>query len=260
MNPYLPKNARIIGKWNETEDTSTFRVKFPSSHEPGQFAEVGIMGIGEAPISICSHSSKFMDLCIRDVGNVTKHLTSKTKGDAVSIRGPYGNGYPMQDIIGNDVVFVGGGTGVAPLRGALEYIMQKRNRFFDVSLFLGYRSPKDILFKRDLDKWKETFDLNLTVDQADKSWKGLKGVVTAPLEKAKLNPDTKAILCGPPIMIKFVLQTLLKKGLKEENIYTSYERLMHCGIGKCGHCMVSGKYICKDGPVFRYDTSKNMFD
>jgi len=260
MNHYIPRKARIIEKWSETPDTSTFRIKYPVHHCPGQFVEVGVLGIGEAPVSICSYSQNYVDLCIRNVGNVTNHITSKNKGDTVHIRGPYGKGYPMKEFIGKDVIIVGGGTGVAPLRSVLQYIIGKRSRFLDISLFLGFRSPEDILFKRDMLLLKKSFNLTITVDHAGKNWKGLKGIVTAPLEKARINPNAKAILCGPPIMIKFVLQTLLKKGLKEENIYTSYERLMHCGIGKCGHCMISGRYVCKDGPVFRYDIAKKMID
>ncbi len=259
-NPYLPAKAKISKITEECEGIKTFRISHSLKHEPGQFVEISVLGIGECPISMCSSSDKHLDLCIRDVGNVTHKIHTLKPEDSVFIRGPYGTGYPMKEMKGRDLIIIGGGTGTAPLRAVLEHIEQNRKSYNDVQTFLGFRSPSDILFKSDMKRWEKAFNLNITVDKADKGWKGPVGVVTLLLEKAKLNKDAVVITCGPPIMIKFVIETLKKKGFRDEQIYVSLERLMYCGIGKCGHCMMGNKYICKDGPVFRYDKVKDIKD
>ncbi|MBT4540479.1 anaerobic sulfite reductase subunit AsrB [Candidatus Woesearchaeota archaeon] len=259
-NPYLPKKVKIIKIMNETDDTKTFRVSFKIDHDPGQFVNVSVLGIGEAPISFSSHSNKFVDLCIRNVGNVTNAIHKKKIGDYLWIRGPYGKGYPMKKFHNKDIILVGGGTGVAPLIGAVDYIEQNLNKFDNVKLFFGFRHDKAILFKRNFKKWGKLFDFDFTLDCKSKELKCNTGVITKLIEKADIKSNTIAIVCGPPIMIKFAVKSLLTKGIKEENIYISFERLMSCGIGKCGHCEVGGKYVCKNGPVFSYDIAKNMTD
>lgn len=259
-NPYIPEKFRITKVFCETRDTATFRLECSMDHMPGQFVEVTVPGIGECPISFSSYSGKHIDLCIRNVGNVTRAIHAKKQGDFLWVRGPYGHGYPMQEMHGQDIMLIGGGTGVAPLRGALEYLSSNRKDFGKVSLYLGFRQPYDMLFKRDYNEWKRKFSLNLTVDKPEPGWKGNVGVVTTLLDKAEINKDSAAIICGPPIMIKFIMQSLMAKGIKEEKVYISFERLMSCGIGKCGHCELSGKYVCRHGPVFRYDHTKSMVD
>ena len=258
-NPYLPKLAKITRIIKETSDTKTYTLAYKTKYDPGQFVEVSVIGIGEAPISICSYSNKTIDLCIRDVGNVTHIISKLKKGNYLAIRGPYGFGYPMQYMINNDIIVVAGGTGVAPVRSVIEFIEQKRNNFRNVDIFLGFRSPGDVLFMKYIKRWQNKFNVHLTVDKADKSWKYNIGVVTKLLENSNLNNENKTVVtCGPPIMIKFVIQTLEKLGFHHDQIYVSFERLMKCGIGKCGHCMIKGIYVCKDGPVFRYDTVKDL--
>ncbi|MFC1800838.1 anaerobic sulfite reductase subunit AsrB [Nanoarchaeota archaeon] len=261
MNPYMPKLATIQLVTKENSDTNTYRVKYPIKHDPGQFVEVSIAGIGECPISICSSSKTHVELCIRNVGNTTNAISKLKKGDKLFIRGPYGHGYPMKQFKNKNIVIVGGGTGVAPIRGVIKYIEKNKKLFRQTSLFLGFRSPEDILFRKDLKEWKKKFNLHLTVDKADRKWKGNKGVVTKLLENAKISAkDTIAIACGPPIMIRFVIQTLKKLGFEDNQIYISFERLMKCGIGKCGRCQIGGKRVCKDGPVFCYEEAQHLKD
>ncbi len=261
MNPYIPKQYNVMDVKKETSDTSTFRVNFKSRYMPGQFVMTSLLGIGECPISIASFSNKHVDLCIRNVGNVTNAIHKLKKNSKIFIRGPLGNGYPMEKFLEKNIILIGGGTGVAPLRGVVEYILAKRKKFKNADIFLGYRSPDDILFKRDFKEWKKKFNFYITVDKGDKKWKGNIGVVTKLLEKHKPNnKNSIVVICGPPIMIKFIVQTLKKFGFKDEQIYISLERLMKCGIGKCGHCLIKGKYVCKDGPVFNYKTAKLLED
>ncbi len=259
-NPYIPKKAKITAITNECEEIKTFRIARIMNHEPGQFIEISVLGIGECPISICSSSAKHIDLCIRDVGNVTHAMHNLKKGDSVFIRGPYGHGYPIKGMEGKNLIVIGGGTGTAPLRAVLEHIEKNRKKYREIQVFLGFRSPDSILFKSDMERWKSIFDLNITVDKADKKWKGPVGVVTNLLDNASLNKDADVITCGPPIMIKFAIESLKKKGFNDSQIYVSLERLMHCGIGKCGHCMIGSKYACKDGPVFRHEQVKDITD
>ena len=200
-----------------------------------------------------------MELCVRNVGNVTSRLFELKKGNIIGIRGPYGHGYPMQHMLHNNITIIAGGTGVAPVRSVIQYIEQHRADYSDVELFFGFRSPKDVLFKNDLKVWEKSFRMHLTVDKPDKKWKYNSGVVTKLLEQANISSGNKTVVtCGPPIMIKFVIQTLQKLHFHNDQIYVSYERLMKCGIGKCGHCMIQGLYVCKDGPVFRYDKVKDL--
>ncbi len=256
---YTPKKHKILEKKKVTEDTYFFRVKSDVYHLPGHFVEISVLGVGEAPISIASYKENSMDFLIRDVGNVTRAICKLKEGDNFFIRGPYGRGYPMRCFEGNEIILIGGGTGTAPLRGVIQYIQKNREKYRDIDIFLGFRDPKNILFKNDLKEWKSKFNLCLTVDKGDSKWKGKCGLITKILEKSKINNKNKIVLiCGPPIMIKFTLEVLKKLGFNDDQIYLSLERHMKCGMGKCGRCMIHGKYTCVDGPVFRYDQIKDV--
>lgn len=264
-NPYLPKKVKILSVTKETNDISTFRLDYPVKNKPGQFVEVGVLGIGECPISFCSYSNKHIDLCIRNVGNVTNAIHHKTKNDYVVVRGPFGNGYPLEQMFGNELVLIGGGTGAAPMRSVIDYVEQNRKKFGKVSIFFGFRNYENILFKKDFKKWSKLFNFQFTLDCPPNNIKLSKlkcntGAVTSLLEKAEFSENAKALICGPPIMLKFIIPVLMAKGIKEQNVFISFERLMSCGIGKCGHCELNGKYVCKHGPVFRYDEAKNFTD
>ncbi|PIN69982.1 anaerobic sulfite reductase subunit B [Candidatus Woesearchaeota archaeon CG11_big_fil_rev_8_21_14_0_20_43_8] len=256
---FLPKKVTILSYQRESADSFTIKVDFAVKHEPGQFVQVTLPGIGEAPISICSYSDKFMELNIREVGDLTKNLAKLKVGDKLFIRGPYGKGYPMKDLKGNNVIIIGGGCGVAPLRGIIDYIEQNRADYGDVKLFLGFRTPGDILFQEKIKGWGKNFDVRISVDKlpADSCFAGPVGFVTNMVKNEQIDNKNKVVfVCGPPIMMDVVIKILKEKWFNDDQIFISAERLMHCALGLCGHCMIHGKYTCLDGPVFRWDELK----
>jgi anaerobic sulfite reductase subunit B len=261
-NPYLPKPYKVLDFFRETDDNFTIAVDMKVQHEPGQFVQVSVPGIGECPISICSDSREYIKLNIREVGNVTKALAGLRKNDLVLIRGPYGHGYPMGDLKGNNIVIIGGGCGVAPLKGIIEYIGNHRGDYGNVNLFLGYRSPRDRIFEREIVDWKRHYKVMTTVDKVahgETCFDMRVGFITDALKEAQISSRNAVVfICGPPIMMKFVVQILKQKGFNDDQIFISAERLMYCAIGICCHCMIRGKFTCMDGPVFRYDTIKDF--
>lgn len=258
-NPYVPKPTKILEYHRESPDNFSITLDLRIKHDPGQFVQISLPGIGESPISICSYSQENLRLNIREVGNVTKAIGKLKRGDVVFIRGPYGRGYPMSILKGNDVMIIGGGCGVAPLRGIIEYIEHHREDYKQVYLYLGFRSPDDILFKREMDHWKIKYNLNMSVDMLPPGtcFDGKVEFVTKLLEESQLTNHEKVVfLCGPPKMMDIASSILMKKGFHEDQIFVSAERLMYCAEGICCHCMIHDKFCCKDGPVFRYDELK----
>ena len=259
LNQYKPKPYKVIEAFRETSDTVTLTIDMQVKHDPGQFFQLSLPGIGECPISICSDSEKVVKFNVRQVGNMTNALAKLKKGDTLLIRGPYGRGYPMSSLKGNNLLIIGGGCGVAPLKGIIDYIENHRDDYKEVKLFLGYRSPNDIIFKRELEEWKNQYHLNVTVDKdlepgSCYNYNVQEGFITKALENTHIDNHNKIVfVCGPPIMMKFVIGILKKKGFNDDQIFISAERLMFCGIGVCCHCMIKDKYTCVDGPVFRYD-------
>ncbi|MFH1506777.1 MAG: FAD/NAD(P)-binding protein [archaeon] len=253
-----PEPYNIIAKEFQAPYTFLFTLNKPLHGEPGEFVQVNLLPYGEVPISTCSYGRKQSQLLIRAVGNVTDAICALNTKETLWIRGPYGRGYPMEEMKGKDVIVVAGGTGVAPPRSVLEYIEQNRKSYGKVKVFLGFRNQEEILFKKDVDHWQKKFETHVTLDKGDESWKGNVGVITTIIEDKKFSEKSVFIICGPPIMIKFVIQLLKKKKVRDDQIYVSLERKMKCGIKKCGHCMIHGKYVCKDGPVFRYDEVKGI--
>ena len=265
-NPYVPHLAviRKIVIESDSRDTKTFDVTIDDeearrefSYMPGQFAELSVLGYGEAPISITSSPTQgeTLQFCIKRMGVVTAAIHGLGEGEKIAIRGPYGNTFPVEMMKGKDIVFVAGGIGLAPLRSLINYMLDESNRkdFKDIAIFYGARTPGDLLFKYDLDEWEKRGDVryHVTVDKGDDSWKGNVGVVPTILKEAA--PDSSnavALTCGPPIMIKFVLKELIGLGFKDQDIITTLEMRMKCGIGKCGRCNIGHLYVCKDGPVF----------
>ncbi len=262
-NPYLSEQAKITFFRRETPDSFTIRTDYKVKHTPGQFVQIWVPGIGESPISICSWSEEFTEFHIREVGNVTKHLSQLKKGDTILIRGPYGRGYPVEKFNGKSLILIGGGCGVAPLKAVISYLEKHKEKFNDIILYFGFRSPEDICFKEDMKRWATKFELHLTVDQNPKKTKinYQVGFITDALAKSKLSPENKIVfLCGPPVMMNIAIDHLKNKGFTEDQMYISAERLMNCAIGVCGHCMINGKYTCLDGPVFRYDEVSQLPD
>ena len=258
---YLPRSVKVVSNKIESADTFSIVLDWKIKHDPGQFVQISIPGIGEAPISVASYSKKHIQLTIRKVGNVTNSLSKLKKGDRVFVRGPYGSGYPLEEVKGKDVIFIGGGCGVAPLKGGIEYLEKYRKHFGEVFLFVGYRSPGDILFEDKHDDWKKDFHLFVSVDKLPSKtcYSGNVGFITELVENQKFTAKNKVVfMCGPPIMMEKTIEILKKKGIKEDQIYVSSERLMYCAFGLCCHCMIEGKLTCLDGPVFKLSEVKNF--
>ncbi len=259
-NPYIPKKVEILGVLDESRDVKTLRLDVRNSkHEPGQFMELSVFGYGEIPVSISSSPTlrDYIDLSVKNVGSVTSVVHEAEPGDIVGVRGPYGRGFPVKDVGGCDLLFIGGGIGLAPLRSFIDYIRDEREGFGDVSILYGARTADDMVFKQEFDDWRSMFDLHLIADMESSGWYGRVGFVNELL--SDVSPDIKntyAIVCGPSIMMKSVLKSLKDMQFPDEQIMLSFERRMKCGIGKCGHCNIGDRYVCIDGPVFRYDKVK----
>jgi len=271
QNPYLPHTARIIRTLPQIPDHQLFQIRFEDeqivknfSYRPGQFVMLSVIGTGEAPFSISSSPTRpgIIELCVRRIGQVTDALFKLAPNTMVGIRGPYGNGFPIERLEGNNLLLVAGGLGMAPLRSLLWYALDNRSKFKDVILMYGARNPDDMLFKYELLNLIDRADVKclLTVDKDESGiWKAHTGVVTKLFEHVEIDPaQTYAAICGPEVMFKFVLEKLLQRDFAKDRILMSLERNMQCGVGKCGHCMVGYKYTCLDGPIFTYWDAINL--
>ena len=273
MNPniYLPYISEITDIKQETGDTRTYDVRIKNQDEaklflsrPGQFVEASVFGAGEAPFGLTTSPKEpgVMTFTVRACGKVTNALAALSKGDEIGIKGPLGNSFLDKiDPKGKDILVIGGGIGLPPLRSMIDHIFNNRAGYREFTILYGARTPSDRVYKYQLSDWEKRTDLKLiqTVDVADQDWTGNVGVVTTLFSKLKLDiPNTVVYTCGPPIMIKFVIIELLKLGLPEKQIVSTLERYMKCGVGKCGHCCIGNKYVCTDGPVFDYTEIKGL--
>ncbi len=261
---YLPHPAVILETTPMTGNEMLFKIRSesgqPLNYKPGQFMQVSVPGYGEAPISIASsptrHGPDTLEMVVRKVGSVTNALHQLGKGDRIGMRGPYGTNFPVYEPMRNrDALFVLGGIGSCPVRSAIQYVLDKREDYGEVTILLGSRRPADRLFVDELHEWKQREDVTVleTVDVADPSWGGQVGVITTLFSQVTVYPSrTVAIVCGPPVMYKFVLLELDKLKIPRDRIYMSLERHMRCGVGKCGHCQMEHIYVCQKGPVFNY--------
>ena len=266
-NIYQPIQAEILETIQETPTIKTLvlRPSLDFSFNTGQFIELTVPGLGEAPFTPSSDPGvkDRIDLTIMNVGSVTSCLHSMQKGDKVGIRGPYGKGYPLDKFKSKDILIVGGGVGLAPLRSLLFSLFSGIDNYNKILLRYGSRTPNDIVYKNSIPEWakKEKFDIVTSVDVTDPNWTGNVGLVTTILNGLPVDINNAvAIACGPPIMMKFVTLKLLDLGFKPKDIYLSMEKSMSCGLGKCGHCRVGKFYACKDGPVFTYEELKDIHD
>jgi NAD(P)H-flavin reductase len=268
--PMLPRVFRVEKRVKETSDTFTLTM-MPLAGEddfafaPGQFNMLTAFGVGEVPISISGDPAAPLPLVhtVRAVGAVTKAICGLRKGGQIGVRGPFGTSWPVSQTEGNDVMIVAGGLGLAPLRPAIYHVMNNRTAYGNVEVIYGARTPYDMLYTEELMSWRGRFDLRVrvTVDSATPDWRSNVGVVTNIIPRAKFDPyHTTALVCGPGVMMRFVVQEFLKRGVKEENVFISMERCMKCGIGFCGHCQLGPVFICKDGPVFSYARIKEWFE
>ncbi len=230
---------------------------------PGQFNMLYVFGVGEVPISISGDPADPTTVVhtIRAVGTVTTALRQLRPGDMVGVRGPFGSHWPLSDAEGNDVVLIAGGIGLAPLRPAVYRILAERVKYGRVVLLYGTRTPADILYRRELARWRGHFDFDvlITVDHALGNWRGNVGVVTTLIARAPFDPlNTVAMICGPEVMMRFAARELVRRGVPAERIFISMERNMKCAIGFCGHCQFGPTFVCKDGPVFPYRSVKDL--
>lgn len=261
-NIYLPKASKILSITQHTDIDYTFRMEFRGEVKLGQFFEVSIPRYGEAPISVCEIGDGYIDLTIRRVGVVTDVIHTFFPGDILFMRGPYGNGFHVNLYKDKEVIVAAGGTGLAPVKGIVDYFAKNRDEVKNFNLLVGFKSPNDILFKKDIEKWNKSISVTLTVDKAEEGYEGNVGLITNYIKDLTINKleDTQVVVVGPPIMMKFTVAEFIKRGIKEENIWVSYERKMCCGVGKCGHCKMDDTYICLEGPVFNYSKAKNLVD
>lgn len=265
---YAPRLAKILETRPVTPRERLFVVETDDGlalgHSPGQFVEVSVFGIGEAPISVSSSPTRpggSFELCIRNAGSVTAALHRMEPGSVVGIRGPFGRGFPLDELMGMDLLFVAGGLGLVPLRSMINYAVDRRGEFGSVTIIHGARTPADILFADELERWAgvDGFAVHRIVDLADGAWTGSVGVITKLVEQVELNPArVAALVVGPPVMFRFVLKSILSKGVFESRVYLSLERRMKCGVGKCGHCQVDDVYVCRKGPVFPYTRLRKL--
>mgnify|MGYP002579171937 CR=1 FL=1 len=267
----IPKIGVVTDIRIDTPDVKTFRVvspdgKKPFSHMPGQCAMLSIPGVGEAMFSITSSptNEEYMEFSIKKCGCLTDWLHQMEPGQQITIRGPYGNSFPVEgDLKGKDLLFIAGGIGLAPLRSVINYVRHYRKNYGSIQIVYGSRSKDDLVdYQEILDEWMqdEGVEVNLTIDREQEGWDGHVGFV--PNYVKELNPSLSktVLMCGPPIMIKFTLAGLKELGFQETQVYTTMELKMKCGVGKCGRCNIGNKYVCKDGPVFRFDQLDELPD
>jgi len=269
-DPFVPTPFTVVRRRSETRDTVTIALRprngadFP--FQAGQFNMVSAFGIGEVPISVSSSPDypEVLEHTIRAVGAVTRRLVALKPGDWVGIRGPFGQGWPLREAKGRDVVVVAGGLGLAPLRPVILSVLAHRDAYRRFVLLYGTRTPEDLLFKRELERWRDRFgaEVLVTVDRADTEWRGNVGVVPAlfgQIEKHFDPANTIAMVCGPDVMMHFTVRELEKRGVADRQIYLSLERNMKCALAFCGHCQYGPYFICKDGPVFPYNRIEFLY-
>jgi anaerobic sulfite reductase subunit B len=258
--PMAPRPFRVVGRTRETADTWTLRLEPvagpPLDVAPGQFTMLYAFGIGEVPISVSGEAGGPLVHTVRSVGAVSEAICSSRPGAVLGVRGPFGNSWPVDSAAGSDVVVVAGGIGLAPLRPAVYHVLARRGYYGEVALLYGSRTPGELLYRRELERWRSRFDLHVdvTVDRGVDGWRGKVGVVPKLVADARFDPgSTVALVCGPEIMMRFTGEALLERGVPAERIYVSMERNMRCGLGHCGHCQLGPTLICRDGPVYRWD-------
>ena len=271
-DPMMPQPCMVRSVSRETPDTLTLELEPASStspgqaeFQPGQFSMLWVFGVGELPIAISGDpgAARSLTYTVRSVGPATRALTTRQQGQAVGVRGPFGTGWPVDSAKGRDVLVVGGGIGLAPLRPVIYDVLRHRSQYGRLVILHGARSPRDLLYRKELASWarqKDTLVLS-TVDYGGSSWRGRVGVVTSLFKFVRLQPSlTTAFVCGPEIMMRFVAREMIARGLSASHLYFSMERNMKCAVGFCGHCQWGPHFICKDGPVFPYSRIAPLLD
>lgn len=261
-NILTPKACEIISVTKESKLEYTFRVKTDIKVKHGQFLQLSIPKVGEAPISVSGFGDGYLDFTIRSVGKVTDEIFKLEAGDTIFLRGSYGIGWPVDKFKDKNIIIVAGGTGVAPVRSMINKFYNDENYVNSLSLVIGFKDEDGILFKNELEKWKEKFNTIYTLDKGEKEgWS--QGMVTKHLDKLPIKEfgdNYEVVIVGPPVMMHFTALEFLKLGVKEEKIWVSFERKMSCAVGKCGHCRIDETYVCLEGPVFNYTKAKTLLD
>lgn len=267
-DPMVPQLYRVRRVRREIPDTFTLELEPEEGVEippfaSGQFNMLYVFGVGEIPISISGDPARRQPLVhtTRAVGTVSKAMRELKPDDVIGVRGPFGSHWPIERAMGKDVVIVAGGIGLAPLRSAMYQVISQREKYGKVVLLYGARTPEDILYRREVERWRAHFDLevHVTVDNATGKWRGSVGVVTRLIPRASFDPlNTVAMVCGPEVMMRFTAAELEKRGVAAENMYVSMERNMKCAVGLCGHCQYLPHFVCKDGPVFQYSQVQEL--
>lgn len=266
---YLPRAASVVEAKQVSEKEKLLELRLSDGeelgHQPGQFVEVSVYGVGECPISVSSSPTRrgSFELVVRKVGNVTAALHELAPGAKVGIRGPFGRGFDTELLKGKDIVFIGGGIGMVPLRSLIEFVLDKRGDYGNVSILYGCKDPGELIFPEERRAWESRKDVNyrVTVDRCspEDNWQGCVGVITTLIPDLVIEPErTYTVVVGPPIMYRFVIRSLKDKGLADDRIILSLERRMKCGVGKCGHCQIGPYFVCRDGPVFNYAEIKDV--
>jgi NAD(P)H-flavin reductase len=262
---YLPTPMVVARAVRELDDVFTFTFEVPGgfAFRPGQFNMLYVHPVGEVPISISGDAAKPEHLVhtIRSVGSVTRAMEALGEGSFLGVRGPYGTGWPLDEVRGRDVLIVAGGLGLAPLRSAILYVLANRVDYGRVTILFGARSPSQLLYREDLTRWRGRFDcrLDAIVDRAGRDWFGNVGAVTKLVADVPVSPETAVFICGPEIMMRFVVRELERRGVPDSSVWLAMERNMKCGIGMCGHCQFGPFFVCKDGPVYRFDHVASLF-
>ncbi|MCD8350693.1 MAG: FAD/NAD(P)-binding protein [Planctomycetaceae bacterium] len=260
----IPMLGVVTNIKQQTPDVQTYRVEAPGGgvvfpHLPGQCAMVSVPGVGEAMFSITSSptNTEYMEFSVKRCGMLTDYLHQMDSGQEITVRGPYGNNFPVEtELKGKDLLFVAGGIGLAPLRSVINYVRANRANYGTVDIVYGSRSAADLVYLDEIrNEWdgKDDVKVHLTIDREEEGWDGHVGFVPNYVKELEFPPTKTVLVCGPPIMIKFVLQALQEMGFAKTQVYTTLELRMKCGIGKCGRCNIGAKYVCRDGPVFRCD-------
>ncbi|MBL8822346.1 MAG: FAD/NAD(P)-binding protein [Planctomycetia bacterium] len=260
-NPWQPAPARLVRVHEEITGVSTFDfvldgVQHPFTYAPGQFNMLYVPGVGEAAISLSGMTGPVLHHTIREAGNVTHAITQLKPGMSIGMRGPFGTAWPMDQCHGKDIIVVAGGIGLAPVRPVIHAVLQEPQRFGKLTILHGARSPAGLLYGREYDNWRnQGIQVEVIVDRADEYWNGQVGVITQLLDRLAVTDPAETVLmtCGPEVMMHFVAKAAMSKSIPEGQIWLSLERHMNCAIGHCGHCQLGGTFVCKDGPVFRYD-------
>jgi len=262
-NLYNPETVKIEKIEALSSGVKLLRLKKRLDFIPGQFVLAGLWGWGEAPFGVASspYQKRYFDLIVRKVGTVSAAIHSLRKGEEITIRGPYGNGFPLDFFKGKDVVMASGGCGIPPIASLIEYFIKNRKKFGRLYLLYGAANPNEILIKNKITEWQKAVKILLTVDKPSPGWKGYTGLVTDLIKEIEINPlDAVAAMCGPGPMTAAVEKILKPLGIADRRIFVSDERKMHCGLGKCQHCTTGDKYVCLDGPVFNYDQIDKNWD